>query len=94
MDELMISIATKYPQALAVLSAIGILRAINKPLFALARSLVSATETKSDDQVLDQVEQSKLYKGFCFLLDYLMSIKIQPPAPPAQPKDVEPEIFK
>lgn len=81
MEELMIQAATKYPIVIAILSAIGILRAINKPLFALARSFVAATESKSDDVVLDKIEQSKAYKGLCFVLDWLLSVKLQPPAP-------------
>jgi hypothetical protein len=90
MNELMVSLASQYPMVLAILSGIGLLRAINKPLFALARSFVQATESKSDDVALDKIEQSKVYKGICFLLDYLMSVKLQPPAKAEAPKSADP----
>lgn len=77
MDELIVQVATKYPLVIAIFSAIGVLRAIMKPLFALFRSYVTATETKKDDAVLDTIEQSKFYKGFLFVLDWLTSIKLQ-----------------
>lgn len=79
-QQLMIQMVTKYPTAMAFLSVMAILRAVNKPLFAFLRSYVLATETKKDDAILDKVEQSKVYSYFCFVLDWLASIKIGPQA--------------
>lgn len=78
MDALIIQLASNYPSVIAILSAIGLLRAINKPLFSFLRSLVAATATKRDDDLLTGVEQSKAYKGLCWTLDYLTSIRLQP----------------
>jgi hypothetical protein len=76
MEELIVMLATKYPALVAIFSVIGVLRAINKPLFALLKSYVGATETKKDDEMLTAVEQSKAYKYLCFVLDYLTSVKL------------------
>lgn len=71
-----IAIATKYPVALTIIAVIGTLRVINKPAFALARAYTQSTESKSDDEFLDQVEQSKVYKTISFVLDWTASVKL------------------
>lgn len=68
--------ATNHPYILTALMIIGSLRAILKPLFALAQAYVKSTETTADDEALDRVEKSKAYKALLFVLDYLASIKL------------------
>ncbi len=66
----------RFPNLSAILLVIGVLRAVNKPLLAFLRSYVLATPGTADDQILDSVEQSKLYKGISFFLDWTASIKL------------------
>jgi hypothetical protein len=60
----------------AVFAVIGTLRAVFKPLFALAEAFVKSTESTKDDEVLAGVKASSIYKIVAFLLDYLGSIKL------------------
>jgi len=68
--------ATNHPYILTILMVIGSLRAILKPLFALARAYTQSTETKADDELVDKVEQSKAYKALVFVLDWFASVKL------------------
>lgn len=76
MEALIVQFASSYPHVASVLMIVGILRAINKPLFALFRAYVAATPSDKDNQLLDQVEKSKVYTALVFWLDYLTSIKL------------------
>lgn len=67
---------SKYPVFASILVVIGALRLINKPLFAIIRSVAEYTESPKDDELLNKVEGSKIYRGICFVLDYLGSIKL------------------
>lgn len=67
----------QHPEAITFFLVLGVLRSINKPLFALIHAYVEATPNKEDDQKLEQIESSKTYKTFCFVLDYLTSVKIK-----------------
>lgn len=53
-----------------------IARAVNKPLFSLLHAYVNATPWSRDNQLLAKIEASKIYKGVCWVLDYLFSIKL------------------
>lgn len=69
-------IALKFPWVLIVLSVLGILRIVVKPLMAIIHSIVEKTVSKSDDAAIEKVEASPIYKGFCFVLDWLFSVKL------------------
>lgn len=71
-----LSLVQKYPLFASVLLIMGSLRAIFKPLLAVARAYVGSTPSKSDDEALNKVEASKLYKTVAFILDYVASIKL------------------
>jgi len=81
MEEFLVSfiaeMAIKFPWVVAILSAMGFLRLIFKPTLAYARTIVMATKTKSDDLVLDKIEESKITKAIVFLLDLFASIKVK-----------------
>ena len=84
--QILVYLFENFPNASLVFLVIGVLRAINKPLFALLRSYVLATPSVSDDAVLDGVEQSKVYKAISFVLDWSASIKLPPkPVVPVLP---------
>jgi len=66
----------KYPILTSIFLVIGVLRAINKPLFVFLRAYVLATPSTSDDAILDSVEKSQVYKAISFVLDWTTSIKL------------------
>lgn len=76
MEALIVAYATQYPLLVSGLVFVGILRTINKPLFALLNAYVQATPSEKDDEVLKKVETSKVYTHLVFLLDYFTSIKL------------------
>lgn len=66
----------KYPMLMTLFLVIGFMRVINKPLFSFLNTLVKATPTVRDDEILAVVEQSKIYKTIAFILDWTASIKL------------------
>tara|TARA_R110000868_G_scaffold242882_5_gene498499 strand:- start:172 stop:420 length:249 start_codon:yes stop_codon:yes gene_type:complete len=78
MDLLLIvnELVAKWPVLSSVLLVVGALRLTIKPLVSIVRSVVELTPGKTDDLLLDKVEASKVYKGLCWVLDYLTSIKL------------------
>lgn len=73
---LVMPLIEKYPFIATVLMVIGTLRAINKPLFVFLHAFSKATESKKDDKVVADIEASKGYKSFVFIMDYLASVKL------------------
>lgn len=61
-----------------VVTIMGSLRLVNKPLFATLRAVVELTYwTDSDNIFLDNVETSKFYTSIIFVLDWVASIKLK-----------------
>lgn len=77
LKEILKSLIEQYPVLSSALFGIGLLRAINKPLFALVRAYVEYTLTKKDDEILNKIEESKPYRVIVFLLDWFTSIKVK-----------------
>lgn len=59
-----------------LLLAVGFLRVVMKPIMEIAYKYVEATPYDSDDKWLHDLEQSKGYKSFLWLLDWLGSVKL------------------
>jgi hypothetical protein len=59
------------------LSIVGFLRLVNKPLFALLHSYVKSTSSEDDDKKLEGFMNSSQYKLFCFVLDWVTSVKLK-----------------
>ena len=82
MDELLQSflyaLFSQYPVMTTIFAVIGVLRTVNKPLFMLLKAFASATETKRDDEIIVEVESSKVYRAVSFVLDWTLSVKIPP----------------
>jgi hypothetical protein len=78
-QNVMVMAAQKYPVVLGLFSVIGLMRAINKPLFAFLRTIAKETVTTKDDTLIDSIEQSKVYKSITFVLDWALSVKLPPP---------------
>lgn len=66
----------KYPWAMTLVSFMGVMRLIFKPLFTFLVAVVKATPSEADDRWLETVQTSKAYNVIAFLLDYLASIKL------------------
>jgi hypothetical protein len=59
-----------------LVSIVGTLRLIIKPVMSLIEVYVAATPSKEDDLLPSKIMGSKLYKQISFVLDYLLSIKL------------------
>lgn len=76
LSDLTILLATKFPNATLILTVVGGLRIINKPLFSFLRTYVQKTKTTEDDKLLDKVESSRFYKWLSYVLDLFGSVKL------------------
>ena len=80
-EQLFHAVVVSYPIPASILMVIGLLRMINKPLFAFLRMYVKSTADPADDILLDKVEANAVYKAFGFLLDVTASIPIPAKVP-------------
>lgn len=76
MEQAILALFSDHPVFMTVLSVVGALRLLNKPLFSLLHAVVEVTPTKSDNELLAKVEASKAYKWFVYLLDWFASVKV------------------
>lgn len=77
MEDLVLLLVKSYPNLASYLIAVGLLRQVFKPAMLLLEYLTQTTETKRDDDFLNSVKVSRLYKGVSFVLDYTASIKLE-----------------
>lgn len=61
-----------------LIGVVGTLRLIMKPIMVALRAIADATPSAADNEVLDNVEKSKVYSTVIFILDWLVSIKLPP----------------
>lgn len=66
----------KYGVLVQVVTLVGALRLLMKPLSELIHTYVLLTPSKNDDLALAKVEGSKAYRILNMLLNYLASIKL------------------
>lgn len=71
-----LGLGEKYPWAVTLFIITGVLRTVFKPLVAFARTVVLATPSVKDDEILNKAEGSKAFKAVAWLVDYLTSIKL------------------
>ncbi len=74
--ELLVGIFAAYPEFTAVMTGMGLMRAINKPLFSLIQTVVDSTDTKLDNEKWNEIKNHKVMKSFFWLLDFTTSMKI------------------
>lgn len=77
MEQFIIDLAVKFPWVMVVISIIGVLSIVVKPLMSIIGNVVKETKSQKDDLVFEKVENSKIYKGFIYVLDWFASIKIK-----------------
>lgn len=68
-------LTTKYPVVVTILTLIGLLRLLVKPVIAYLHSRAAATESPDDDARLEKAERSWWFKALMFGLDWTASIK-------------------
>ena len=76
MEEILIGLVAKYPVVASILSIIGLIRLLVKPVMEIIKAYVAYTPSKEDDSFVNKVIASPIYNKFLFILDWLFSIKI------------------
>lgn len=71
-----IKLVEGYPVAAAIFMAMGVLRAIFKPIMGVAQAYVDQTESTSDNEKLEAFKQSKIYKAVSWVIDLFASVKL------------------
>lgn len=79
MELFLSGLALEYPIIFTIISIIGMVRLVVKPLMVILHSLAEATETTRDEEILRKLEENKVWKGFLFILDYVFSLKLKKP---------------
>lgn len=72
----LLDLAFRHPWILTLLSVIGLLRLVCKPIMAWLHGHVARTESPADDALLARVEASPWFRILSWLVDYLGSIKL------------------
>lgn len=72
---LFISFADKYQFLASVIVVIGTARLFMKPVVTAIEEIVKLTKTTKDDEAVEKAKQSKVYKTFVFIADYILSVK-------------------
>ena len=76
METILLAMIAKYPIMSSILMAMGLLRAINKPIFALVQAFVDYTLTTSDNEKFEKFKNNAIVKKILWLLDYTASVKL------------------
>ena len=83
-----VTLAASHPWVATVITVLGSMRLWAKPLFGFVHSVIEMTPTKTDDgfwaAAYDFFTVNPLGKTLAWLLDFVGSIKIVPPAPPVK----------
>jgi hypothetical protein len=66
----------KFGILVQIVTVIGSLRLILKPTMTYLQGIVAMTPTKKDNEFLDMVLNSKVYKVVSFMLDWFASLKL------------------
>jgi len=62
--------------AITIFTIMGASRFVFKPLIEIARGYVAMTPSKKDDEVVEEIIESKIFKSIRFVLDWMFSIKL------------------
>lgn len=69
--------AGNYSVAIQIVSIIGTLRLLVKPLMTILEVVVKLTPSKADDALPEKVKNHKVYKAIAYGLDWFASIKLK-----------------
>lgn len=76
MLELITQISQSAPWLYQVIFYIGLARLIMKPVMTAVQEIVNLTPSTKDNEFLDAVLGSKIYKAVSWALDYVASLKL------------------
>ena len=65
-----------HPQLAVVFLVLQVSRFVFKPIMSVLDAYVAATPSLVDDEALNSFKSGKIYKAISFLMDYLLSIKL------------------
>lgn len=74
--EWLVTVMEGHPKLAVLFIAMGVLRAVFKPFFALLKAFADATPSPKDNELLLAAEKSKAYKAVAFALDWFASVKL------------------
>jgi hypothetical protein len=63
--------------AVQIITIIGSLRLLIKPLMGVLEAFVTITPSKADDLLPEKIKENKIYKSVVYLLDWLASLKLK-----------------
>jgi len=72
-------LAGQYGVLMQIISIMGVLRLVFKPLMTFLQAVVAATPTPADDTWLAAFMNSKAYNVVTFVIDWVASIKLPKP---------------
>ena len=76
MESLLIELATKYQWFMVICIVIGVFRMVFKPIMSIIDAVIAYTPTTTDDVAWAGIKENRIYKGFIWAVDYLLSIKL------------------
>lgn len=76
MEGVVLELAKVAPWLPKALMYVGLARMIMKPIMTAVQEVVKVTPSQKDDVFLEKVLESKIYKGFSWVLDYVLSVKL------------------
>ena len=59
---------------LQIISVIGTLRLLVKPIMSILNIYVNFTPSNDDNIILEKLEGNKIYKGVLYVMDWILSI--------------------
>jgi hypothetical protein len=63
--------------AIQIITIVGSLRLLIKPLMGVLEAFVTITPSKTDDLLPEKIKENKIYKSVVYLLDWLASLKLK-----------------
>lgn len=76
MEQVLIDLVQRYPEAMSFFVIIGVFRTLFKPIVALLDAYVKETPNDNDNKALEDFKAGKIYKSLVWIVDYLLSIKL------------------
>jgi len=75
--EILSYLANQFPIVMTILSVVGLLRFVFKPVMAIVENVVAETPSKKDDEALAKFKTSKVYSVLVWIVDLLSSVKLK-----------------
>lgn len=76
MEQMIMDFLVQYPFFATVVTWVGVLRLVMKPLQNFLLSLVEAIPGEKDNEILKAIMESKVYKAIAYALDWFGSVKL------------------